>query len=219
MLHAKSKVEKWSEELQCLSTIAQTHPQAAYAAFMHGLASKWIYASRTIENIGPLLQSLEDIIRTKFIPAICGRPAPSNELRDLLTLPCRMGGLGIPNPTHTASHEFSASKEITKPIVRSILSHDCRYTYDSLADQLSAVTVTKRKKRASLASELKSHLPPDLQRAMNLSQEKGLANSITSGGIRFLPTQGRFQGCPCTAIRLATSQHPLNLFLWILLLC
>ena len=123
VLHAKSKVEKWSEELQCLSTIAQTHPQAAYAAFTHGLASKWIYASRTIENIGPLLQPLEDIIRTKFIPAICGRPAPSNELRDLLALPCRMGGLGIPNPTHTASHEFSASKEITKPIVRSILSH------------------------------------------------------------------------------------------------
>ena len=182
VLHAKSKVEKWSEELQCLSTIAQTHPQAAYAAFTHGLASKWIYASRTIENIGPLLQPLEDIIRTKFIPAICGRPAPSNELRDLLALPCRMGGLGILNPTHTASHEFSASKEITKPIVRSILSHDCRYTYDSLADQLSAVTVTKREKRdrsASLASELKSHLPPDLQRAMNLSQEKGASNWLT----------------------------------------
>ena len=44
------------------------------------------------------------------------------------------------------------------------------------------MTVTKREKRdrsASLASELKSHLPPDLQRAMNLSQEKGASNWLT----------------------------------------
>ena len=90
-LYVKGKVDKWSEELSLLSSIAQTNPQAAYAGFTHGLMSKWAYLSRTIENIGPLLQPLEDIIRTKFIPALCGGPAPNDTLRELLSLPCRLG--------------------------------------------------------------------------------------------------------------------------------
>ena len=60
---------------------------------------------------------LEDIIGMKFNHAICGRPAQNDELRDLLALPCRLGGLGIPNPTCTASKEYSASKAIANPNV------------------------------------------------------------------------------------------------------
>ena len=181
-LYVNCKVERWSEELLLLSSIAQTHPQAAYAAFTHGMASKWVYLARTMENIGSLLQPLEDIIRTKFIPTLCGRPAPNDELRDLLALPCRLGGLGILDPTRMASHEHSASKEITTPIVRSILSHDGRYTHETLADQLSAVAEIRKKKRArssSHATELKSLLPSELQRAMDLSQEKGASIWLT----------------------------------------
>jgi hypothetical protein len=181
-LYVKSKVEKWSEELLLLSSIAQTHPQAAYAAFTHGMASKWIYLTRTTENIGPLLQPLEDIIRTKFIPTLSGRPAPNDELRELLALPCRLGGLGILEPTCLAGHEHKASKEITTPIVRSILLHEGRYTPETLADQLCAVTEIRTEKRARLSSharELKSSLPPDLQRVLDLSQEKGASNWLT----------------------------------------
>ena len=101
----KCKVEKWSEELLLLSSIAQTHPQAAYATFTHCLASKWIYLTRTTENIGPLIQPLEDIIRTKFIPTLCGRPAPNDELRELLALPCRLDGLHF-----TVEHALSSPK-------------------------------------------------------------------------------------------------------------
>ena len=181
-LYVKNKVEKWCEELLHLSSIAETHPQAAYAGFTHGLVNKWSYLTRAIENIGPLLQPLEDVIRSKFIPALSGMPAPSEEVRDLLALPCRLGGLGILNPTRTASHEFQASVEITTPIVSSILSHESRYTYETLSDQLSAVAEIKKRKRArqsSSASELKSKLPPDLQRAMDLSTEKGTSNWLT----------------------------------------
>ena len=39
-LFVKCKVEQWSEELLLLSSIAETNPQAAYAAFTHGLANK-----------------------------------------------------------------------------------------------------------------------------------------------------------------------------------
>ena len=184
-LYVKNKVEKWCKELLHLSSIAETHPQAAYAGFTHGLVNKWSYLTRAIENIGPLLQPLEDVIRSKFIPALSGMPAPSEEVRDLLALPCRLGGLGILNPTRTASHEFQASMEITTPIVSSILSHESRYTYETLSDQLSAVAEIKKRKHArqsSSASELKSKLPPDLRSLQ-------LANSITCRGIWLLFAQ------------------------------
>lgn len=41
--YVEGKVRLWSQELLCLSSIARTHPHAAYAAFTHGLVSKWSY--------------------------------------------------------------------------------------------------------------------------------------------------------------------------------
>ena len=182
-LYVKGKVDKWAEELSLLSSIAQTNPHAAYAGFTQGLVRKWAYLTRTIENIGPLHQPLEDIIRAKFIPALCGGPAPNDTLRDLLALPCRLGGLDIVNPTNMAEFEYSASTEVTAPILQSVLSQEGVYTYETLADQLSAIADVKKRKRSylcSTASQLKSTLPPDLQRAMDLSQEKGASNWLTT---------------------------------------
>ena len=181
-LHVRGKVEKWCEELSHLSTIAESHPQAAYACFTHGLVSKWNYLTRSTKDISHLLQPLEDIIRTKFIPALTGRPAPNDDLRALLALPCRLGGLGLVNPTSTADQEYSASRKVTSPVVNAILTHDDRYTYDTLADQLSSVAEVKKMKRdhqSSSSSQLKTSLPPDLQRAMDLSMEKGASNWLT----------------------------------------
>ena len=38
--YVQQKVAGWVREVECLSTIATTHPQAAYAALTHGLISK-----------------------------------------------------------------------------------------------------------------------------------------------------------------------------------
>ena len=86
------------------------------------------------------------------------------------------------NPTSTADQEYSASKEVTSPIVNSILSQDGLYSYEALADQLSSVAEIKKRKRSQLsstASQIKASLPPDLQRAMDLSEEKGASNWLT----------------------------------------
>ena len=45
-----------------LVCFAKTQPHAAYSAFMDGLTSIWSYTTRTIPEIGHLLQPLEDII-------------------------------------------------------------------------------------------------------------------------------------------------------------
>ena len=43
-----NKVQQWVEEVQRLSSTANTQPHAAYSAFTHGLSSKLTYILRTI---------------------------------------------------------------------------------------------------------------------------------------------------------------------------
>lgn len=67
-------------------------------------------------------------------------------------MPCRLGGIGLVNPTCTADQEYTASKEVTSPIVNSILNQDGLYSYEVLTDQLSAVAEIKRRKHSQFSS-------------------------------------------------------------------
>ncbi len=95
--YVKDKVVvKWSAALDNLATIAATQPHAAYTAFTHGFSNQWTYLSRTMSGIDSLLQPLESTIRTKLIPKITGQPPPNDELRDILALRARLGGMAPP---------------------------------------------------------------------------------------------------------------------------
>ena len=69
---------------------------------MHGLAGRWTYIARTVPGVGDWLRPLEDAIRLRLIPAILGRAPPGDIEWELLTLPVRLGGMGIPSPTQMA---------------------------------------------------------------------------------------------------------------------
>ena len=73
--YVKQKVSEWVITVERLSTFAHTQPQAVYAAFTHGLMSKWTYLTRTIPNIGNLLSPLEEVIRQKFLTSLTGQNA------------------------------------------------------------------------------------------------------------------------------------------------
>lgn len=81
--YVKAKVSEWVQELDVLTTIAKTHPQAAYSALTHGFMSKCSYLIRTIPDISDLLLPLEDAIRQQLLPAITGRTSFSDLERDL----------------------------------------------------------------------------------------------------------------------------------------
>ena len=83
--YVKRKVGGWAQELNQLASIAANNSHAAYAAFTHGLSSKWTFLARTISNIRHLMQPLEDIIQSKLIPNLTGRCAPSDTI--LFSLP------------------------------------------------------------------------------------------------------------------------------------
>ena len=101
------KVQGWIDELNTLSAIAKTQPHAAFPAFTHGLCYKWNYALRVTDlestTSAELLQPLENTINSTFIPALTGLSPPGKLTRDLLALPCKLGGLGIIDLTDVCS--------------------------------------------------------------------------------------------------------------------
>ena len=108
----KEKVDKWIGNVIELAEIAQDDPQAALSAFNAGISKRWKLIQRTTTNISELFNPLEDVIRSKFIPAICGKQI-SDLQRRIVSLPYRYGGLGIENPVQMAEIEYNPSKRVS----------------------------------------------------------------------------------------------------------
>ena len=140
-------------EIEKLSEIAAFQLQAAYAAFTHGLTSRWTFLMQTVPDIEELLHPLEDAIWHQFLPAITGKQALNDTDRDLLSLPARSGGLGIMNPTNTASQQFGASKKVTEPLVSIIHQQSISYAEQIKADQRQAKKAVRNCNRTAATEE------------------------------------------------------------------
>ena len=118
--------------MKCLAEVVDIFPHAAYAAFTHGLFSRWSYLVHTIPDVTDLLQTLEDVIHLSFISALFGRPPCSSIERDLYALPVCLGGLGLMNPCSAASSAFHDSEKliITAPLVALIAAQCMTQTID-----------------------------------------------------------------------------------------
>ena len=77
----EQKIAEWVEEIKQLSSIAQSEPQAAFAAFTHIVASEWLFFLRTVPVTEAQLAPLEETIRFIFIPAISGHSAFTDKER------------------------------------------------------------------------------------------------------------------------------------------
>ena len=166
-----------------LSTIASSQPQAAFAAFTHGLAGKWSYLSRVSQGLNQQLQPLEQAIRRDLFKAITGY-TPSDAERDMLGLPARLGGLGMANPVTQAPSAYDAAVSVTEPLVQHILSGSPTSTADQVVAeqilQMAAVRRQKTSKLKELADTIQSRLPERTQRAMTAAREKGASSWLTA---------------------------------------
>ena len=181
--HLRSKVGEWTSSITLLSEIAKSQPHAAYSALVHGLSSKWSYLSRVTPNISHLLIPLDTALITELLPALTGRPTPNDQERALFALPARYGGLGIRIPSKNAEKELQSSQLVTSSLVSHILEQNQEYGYDIIADQLqSKATIRNRNKEMSSkeADDLYSHLPAQLQKAVDLAKEKGASTWLTA---------------------------------------
>ena len=97
--YAMQKIANWVKEIEILTILARIHP---HAALTRGVIGKWLYFMRTIDISSSVFQPLEDAIHHQLIPALTGQVSSSSEVRKLLSLPARLGGLNIANPVEIA---------------------------------------------------------------------------------------------------------------------
>ena len=142
----EAKVETWIEELRELILLAKQEPQLAYSAYTFGLCKRWIYLMRTTPNISDSLLPLEAVIKTEFLPAIIGQSI-DDELRDVIALPTKYGGLGIFNPSKISTDEYTYSRTINSPLIEAINGQQVAnfLNSDGVLDTLDSISEKIRK--------------------------------------------------------------------------
>ena len=173
-------------ELKKLSKIGETEPHTAYAAFTHGWKNKWTYLSRTIADIGELMRPLENCIRCSFIPTITNGHKCNDEERLLLTLPPRLGGLGIPNPVTRADQEYNNSLKVTSALAERIITQEQWNDVDeqNIKEIKSKISKERCITQENCLKEILTNLSGQMKRKLTLAQETGASNWLSALPIR-----------------------------------
>ena len=131
---------------------------------------------RTLPDIGALLEPLEHAIAEVLIPSITEHTCSPLE-RDLLGLPVRMGGLGLINPTQSASTEYAASVCITAPLVKQIITQSHNPPDEmEVRDLLRQTHRVKEEWLRDKHANVKNSFP---ERVVELASEKGSSNWLS----------------------------------------
>ena len=178
-----NKVSSWVDSVKSLSIIAATEPHAAFSAFTHALQCQWTFLSRTMPGIAELFAPLECAIRTHFLKALLKKDVNDIE-RDMLALPARLGGLGIPSPCDGAQTSHINSLYISAPIVKLILRQEAELDARALLDEIKTLRYIVDK-QAEESSKLKlhevlGHASPALKSAVQAASQKGASSWVTA---------------------------------------
>ena len=172
-----NKIKMWSSEIATLSNIALSQPQAAYAAYTHGVTSRWLYLSRTCPDTSKAFERLEQVIRLNLIPSLTGKTALNDFERNMLALLIRHGGLGIADPSLISSSSYQASIAVSSPITNLILDQCQWIPYEASVQQSERKSEIRKKhnQEASVAKdEIYHNLPLSSQKLMDISCEREL---------------------------------------------
>ena len=176
------QIDEWKKDITGLTEIASSEPQLAYAAFVYGTSKRWNFLARTTPGISHLLYKLEYHIKETFLPVILGKMFIPDYLRNIFSLPARMGGLGITNICETADLEYKHSIMATKNLVNAIYHQ--RNTYSPDEDYRRQIAANIRSSRDEFYKQTKeklvSELSPTVCRQLDLLSEKGASCWLTS---------------------------------------
>lgn len=168
--YIESKVNDWVKQLTTLAIIATHYPQSAYCAFTAGFCHKFDYFLRTIPNISGHLQPVEDVIKNKLIPALCENRSCNDDERRLLSLPVKLGGLGIVDITTISDIEYQISQNTTSNMTEQILKQNELITSDCFSQDTSTLSsndlFSKKTHFDDLLQELRENMS-DIQRKAN----------------------------------------------------
>ena len=143
---------------------------------------------RTIENVENFMLPLDKVIKQKLIPVLFNDFQISEELRSLIALLCKLGGMGIINPVEIANEEYVNSRELTKKLTNLIIQQEHSYTVSE--DQIKKIRSKIQKKRMEKQQRTLSSLRDKMSymeiRLNDLAQEQGSSSWLTVLSIKQL---------------------------------
>ena len=170
-----SLVKEWLAQLDVLVSIAKIEPQAAYSAFVSGFKHKMTYFIRTIPNMALSLKPLDAKIDQELIPAITEGHHCSRVERLLLSLPVKMGGLGLPIFSESCELEFKNSKRATSQLTEKIMNQIHEYNLNRAKQKEIELVIEKERKERheKVLKYVRNTMQKDELRANDLAQLKG----------------------------------------------
>ena len=183
--YCEEKVTTWIKELSALCEIAETQPQAAYAAYTQGYRSKFTFFLRTIENFEQYLEPIDTFLTDNFIPTLFGSDTPNDVPREVLSLNPSEGGLGINILSQDANNQFLASTNITTPHVQSIISQEnikrSSNSDGKTTQELGNENKTRNRQwKMEKMDELDRALPDELKAFVEQARDKGASSWLNA---------------------------------------
>ena len=135
---------------------------------------------RTVSNISQILHPLEEAIKNIFIPALVSQNITVDE-RSLISLPPRLGGLGIVNPQEMCDAEYTNSKMLSEQLTNFIITQnvDGEIDKEKLNKSKQEIRLKRRAHQENLLENLKAKMEPDKLRLLEASLEKGASNWLS----------------------------------------
>jgi hypothetical protein len=131
----------------------------------------------------PLCERLEEVIRLTFLPALLRRHVNDFE-RTVLSLPARLGGLGISLPQVETINAHENSMRVSAPLVRLILRQELELDPKEIASQVlsvrSQIDDAAEKIQALKLQELIEFAPDEMKLALKTTVEKGASSWVTA---------------------------------------
>ena len=148
-------------------------------------------------------------MRNKLIPALTDGRHVTDDERKLLSLPPRLGGMGLIMPSEMADEEFEFSTAATVDLTNAIKEQliELPPGLDQKSREAKAgIRKARRGKQNVVLEDLVSRMTPAEKRANEISRDTGASNWLTSlpiEGERFPPQQGRVLGRSPLTLHLA----------------
>ena len=137
---------------------------------------------RTIPNLEEVLAPIDEIINNSFIPSITEGHVLSTKDRKLLSLPVKLGGMGIPIFTEICQTEYENSLKATKLLRPKIVAQETSFTLDRKAENAIDKEIRKERdeKNLRILEELRTSMSKMQQRGNDLAQMKGGSSWLTA---------------------------------------
>ena len=127
------------------------------------------------------MSRVEKISKEKVIPALLDDFLISEEFRKLRALLCKLGGMGIKDPTANANDEYDNSRELASQLTNSIKQqeHSCTVSNESIKNCKSSIKKKRMDIHLNILTSRREQMSSKNKRLNDIAQEQGTSSCLT----------------------------------------